>query len=228
MFELMNASKHPARWTALAALLMLGSCASLQDPYGQDPYGTDPVYDESVRADSTAPGADVHFGLRQINMDAMDEVDDQGTFGFTVNNHDPESERPFGLEFSGFISQTSDASDERRIEGSLTELSIGIRRNMRLLGPLVPYAGLGVSALLVEREEWRPTAGPGQQFDSDSELAIGLYVHGGAYFEIGNDARIGFDVRAIPFTSQVELGSGDREEEGIYNYQATIFVGVSL
>jgi len=213
----------------LALLASLASCASapaappaspVTPSIYQDVSGPPPGYSRRGLP-PTRLAADVHLGLRNVSAESFDDLDRQLVPGFTINNHDPEADRLFGYEFSGFVGQTSDNLGNERLEGSMTELAFGLRHNMRPMGGFVPFAGVGFSILLAERERWGQNS-----FDSNTDLGAGVYVHGGFYYMLSHSYRIGVDLRATPWTTDMELIDGD--EESLESYQATVFLGFSL
>ena len=193
------------RIPALAFALALASCAAA--PSAQRP----------PRNPTPASKMNFYLGVRTLDEDDWEPVEDQGALGIEFVHEPPDS--AVGFELGLFIS-----GDEEEgvlipgpvfvdVEGETGEVSVGVRKTFEVdEGPVRPYIGGGVSAIRAE-------------FDgdvlSDDDTSGGLYVHAGVDFEIGPAFLLGFDLRYLGATD-IDLFGVD----GSANYfQFAMFFG---
>lgn len=168
----------------LVALPALGACSSIPTAASL------PVesHTEAVAADVT--NFSVLVGLRSLDEDDWKPVEDQLAIGVEVDQYDPND--AFGWEVGIQYSSDDGSVLGTDVGGSMTEFSFGIRKTFMTSGRFHPYLGGGLAAVRAESDI---TGG-----SSDQDNSPGGYVHGGVYWNVGQNLNIGFDVRSLLFT----------------------------
>ncbi len=143
---------------------------------------------------STAAGSShlsLLLGERWLDHDDWGPVDDQFVLG--VGFDMPLTAIP--AQFEANVFRSKDESGD--VDGITRELSAGLRKTFDVAEQpkLHPYVGGGLSLIRGEVE----TPGP-----DDHDTSLGLYVHGGAGWDVSPEWQVGLDLRFL-FASSIEL-----------------------
>lgn len=143
------------------------------------------------------------FGMRFLDEDDYDPVEDQPAFGFDYSFEPPGS--PVGFEVGLMGSYQEDDILGADLEVGIGEVYGGVRKTFGEPGSVLrPYVGGGASVINVDVE----ISGAGS--DDDSSLAG--YVHGGFLGQLGESFFLGLDLRTL-FGSDIEIGGVDGDAD---------------
>ena len=134
-------------------------------------------------------------GLRQLDEELWDPLDQQGAFGVTVDFGG--AEWPIHLETGFYGSGEQDLFiDNFTLQGDVSanvaELFLGVNKTWEPGGSIRPFVGGGLTTASVNVEIL------GNVEDDDSSL--GAYVHGGVYWRLGKRFNLGLDARILTGT----------------------------
>lgn len=122
-------------------------------------------------------------------------LDEQDNIGIEIDTYTPGS---LGFEFGLHLADASESVLGVPLESDTLELNFGGRKTWgQDLGGLHPFVG-GGAALIVT------TIDIGNGFLDDSDGGLGFYLHGGAYYTIGDSFNLGFDYRKL-FGTDIEF-----------------------
>jgi hypothetical protein len=150
----------------------------------------------AVQADG-ASYLSIHVGRRSLDEDDWAPIDDPPAIAFEFARV-PDS--GLGWEVGLGLSYDEEDLGAFDFDATILELYGGARAD--LAGPgavVVPYLGLGLSIAVVES-----SGSSGSSSVSDDDATFGFYAHGGIAVPIGDNLRIGADVRGL-FGTDVEL-----------------------
>ena len=139
------------------------------------------------------------LGVRQLDEDVWDPLDQQGAFGVTVDFGG--AEWPIHLE-TGFYG-SADEEDvfdnflllEGELSASVAEFFFGVNKTWETSGKTRPFVGGGLATVTTDIELDTPI---GDADDDDSSL--GAYVHGGVFWRLGKRFNLGLDARILTGT----------------------------
>lgn len=157
-----------AKTSVLLGIATLASCAS----------------SSYTQVSGAAPSSmiSVSLGQRFIDDD-FEPVEDEFTYGVEFSKDLPSA--PLWWEVGFFASDDEDSGTNA--EGSTQEFYGGVRRYFEDPGSkLHPYVGGGLSFMNAELDGG---------FIEDDDNVIGLYVHGGAVYDITPEWALGLDLR---------------------------------
>jgi hypothetical protein len=177
-------------------------------PPAPSPASTAPVApstaaQEHAHVEPTSSRLMLLFGMRFLDEDDYEPLEDQPTFGIDFSYEAPGS--AIGFEVGLMGSYDDDEVLGADIEVSTGELYAGVRKTFGEPGAgFHPYVGGGVSLINVDIE----VSGAG----SDDDTSLAGYAHGGVLAQIGASFFVGADVRAL-FGSDIEIAgvSGDAD-----------------
>jgi hypothetical protein len=139
------------------------------------------------------------LGMRQLDEDTWDPLDQQGVFGVTVDFGG--ADWPIHLEtgFYGSSDKEDVFDDTILVEGDLkvdvVEVFFGVNKTWDSSGSIRPFVGGGLASAGASIEVDTPF---GDVDDDDSSL--GAYAHGGVFWRLGQRFNIGFDARFLTGT----------------------------
>lgn len=195
-----------------AALALLASCAATT--YRQ----AEPSEAERVT------NIGVMVGLRQLDEDDWDPVDEQVAFGLEIDTYVPGA--PIGFELGGSYSKDDDSAFDPLVgnfdaEAKFWEIYGGVRKTWAVAdGRLHPYVGGGLSFINADAKV--SVSGFGSASDDDS--SVGGYVHGGATYDVTDSIYLGVDLRGLLGTDlEIAGASGDADY-----LQVALVLGYSL
>lgn len=183
--------------------VVLCLCPSPSVAPAKDPveYFSGPVVAEDSKGAGPRSGLDILFGTRELDESAWAPIEEQTSFG--LQGFFRSGESPLALEF-GLLYSTSDEDlfvpglGNFNFSGEVLDVFFGGRLEFGD-GAFRPYVGGGLSLLAVASEG---SASGGVV--SDDDASVGLYLHGGVAFLLGENLRIGADYRLVT-GSEVEL-----------------------
>ena len=138
------------------------------------------------------------LGLRWLDEDDWEPVEEQGVFGVTVDFG--KNDWPVNLAAGLMISGKEEDVGALDLTGTISELSFGVLKTWEKGsdGKTRPFFGGGLSFLSAEIE----IDGPGGSVSEDDNSGA-IYAQGGVYWRIGSRFNIGGDVRVL-FGSDLE------------------------
>ena len=156
---------------------------------------------------STVRTLSILVGGRILDED-YDPVEKEPVFGFEYDQYTPGS---IGWEVGfAYSSDDSSVSGVGDVEATFWEVYAGARKTWGDEGRLHPYVGGGLSYIDVEGE-----VDNGAGTISDDDASFGLYVHGGASFDLTQNLRLGVDLR---YTGVTDIDISDVNTVGDADY----------
>ncbi|MCK5394391.1 MAG: porin family protein [Gammaproteobacteria bacterium] len=143
----------------------------------------------TINAQSNEWTGNTNFFLGKKSLDENDwaPVDEHAEFGVLVDfrqNHWPVS---IAIDFLGSIDESSEFGFD--IEGSTTELDIGVRKILEVAdSPIRPYIGGGIALI---NAEFKAT----NFFVADDDNGIGIWLNAGVYWTLNQHFNLGLDLR---------------------------------
>jgi hypothetical protein len=137
-------------------------------------------------------GGNINFLLGQRTMQDSDwddfEVQNQGLFGLNVDLQLPALP---GIEFGFLTSREEGDTAASSADVSLAEVFVGVNKTWNLPG-VHPFIGGGLTVRTISTDLDIAFL----SFD-DEDTDVAAYIHGGAFWRIGEHFNIGVDLRAI-------------------------------
>jgi hypothetical protein len=210
-----------SRGCAATALLLATACSSVPSRSAPASPQESPA-SPPASVDSGVSSLNLLFGMRRLDEDDWEPVDELGVFGLEYANERPNAALgfEFGLSIAAaeedeFVTGLGDVEFTNRA----LEIYGGLRKTFFADAAVRPYLGAGVTAIGVEVE-----GESGGVSADDDDSTFGGYAHGGLEFRITNSFRLGVDARAV-FGTDVDLfgASGDVDYE-----QLALVAGFSI
>jgi hypothetical protein len=211
-----------SRGCAAAALLLATACSSVPSRSAPASPSASPSASPQESVDSGVSSLNLLVGMRRLDEDDWEPVDEPGVVGLEYANERPNA--ALGFEFGLAIA----AAEEDEFVTGLGDVEFtnralevygGLRKTFFADAAVRPYLGAGVTAIGVEVE-----GESGGVSADDDDTTFGGYAHGGLEFRITNSFRLGIDARAV-FGTDVDLfgASGDVDYE-----QLALVAGFSI
>ena len=198
---------------ALAALLLLSSCVVVAP--AQDDAPASPPAEEA--AEKRARFSLVLGGRALDDEDYWEPLEDHGAFGLEVAG--PIGDAPVDWEVGFQVSAADEEENDRDLAASVAELYAGVTWSPVRDGRVVPYLGLGLSALTA-RVESTDDVGGGHVSTWDDDGGLGWYAHAGFRWMATEIFGVGLDYRILRGTD-LDLFQDDVDVD--YDQLALVF-----
>lgn len=156
----------------------------------------------------------LYVGVRSLDEDDYEPIEDQATFGLEFSD-DRRGSRMLGWEIGFMLSGDDRSAGGADVEGTTAEVYGGLHESFGT-GTVRPYLGGGVSFIASKVD----IAGVGE--DTDSSYA--LYMHGGVAFDVNSSLLLGIDFRLL-FGSDMDIAGVETDAD--YG-QAAVFLGFAF
>jgi hypothetical protein len=176
-----------AAWLGSPAVAAV--CLALAAACGSAP----PLLPFAAGGEAPERGFTALVGARALEAESDFGGTDEQSFG-GVELHWARPGEPLALELGLTYSADSDEpSLAPELESEVADLGLGLRYRFRELGVFRPYLA-GGAALLYGQVD---SEGPGFPSTEETDWDGGVYAHGGVWAPLGEDLRLGVDLRWV-------------------------------
>ncbi len=149
------------------------------------------------------------FGMKYLDEDDWEPVDDQGEMGAMFDFQ--KTDWPVAIAFDILASANDDDfwydGLNIKMESATAEICTGVRKIWETSYAMKPFIGGGVAVIFADVEAY----GYGTKIDDD-DSAFGLWIDGGVYWTVSEHFNIGADIRFS--NAEVTLFGADLEAGG--------------
>lgn len=139
-------------------------------------------------AAASTGNVNILLGQKTLDDNDWEPIEKQPAFGILVDFR--MEDWPVNIAVDLLGSKDDDTISGTDVEGSTTEIDLGVRWIYEELGQIKPYVGGGLALLSAEV---KADAGPVSVSDDDS--TVGFWLNGGVYYTFAEHFNVGLDLR---------------------------------